>query len=48
MHELFKQYFSFGIQFAVFDKQNSSVKQLKCGVPQGSVKRPVLIFTLYD
>ena len=46
VHEWFRSYLTDRCQFVIYDRERSDTKQIKCGVPQGSILDPIL-FIIY-
>ena len=46
VHDWFKSYLMGRSQFVIYDREHSDTKQIKCGVPQGSILSPIL-FIIY-
>ena len=46
VHDWFRSYLTDRSQFAIYDRERSDTKQIKCGVPQGSILGPIL-FIIY-
>ena len=46
VHDWFRSYLTDRSKFVIYDRERSDTKQIKCGVPQGSILGPIL-FIIY-